>query len=323
MLLVTGATGLLGNSVVRELLGRGESVRVFARGLADRPELQGLDVEFCSGELTDRAALEKAASGCRAVIHSAAMIHIGHNRLEEARQVNVKGTAAVVAACRSAGSRLIYVSTVDTLPAAHSADRPLCEATPGLAKTVCTYVVSKGEAEQEVSAACAQGLDGVIVHPGFMLGPFDWKPSSGAMMLAIYRAPAVVAPRGTASVCDARDVAIAIANSISAGRRGEHYILAGENIGYPELCARMLSVMQKKKRVFRMGPVIPAAARLVDAWNRFSGSREKLFNGAAIAMGHLHHAYDSSKSQSELDYHRRPLDETLNDAWAWLRERFL
>ncbi len=65
-----------------------------------------------------------------------------------------------------------------------------------------------------------------------------------------------------------------------------------------------------------MGPVIPAAARMVDLWYRLPGTQEKLFNGAAIAMGGLHHEYDSSKAERELAYAHRPLDETLRDAWA-------
>ena len=323
MYLVTGATGLLGNCVVRELLNRGEQVRVYVRGQAQRAELAGLAVETVSGELDDLAALERAVTGCSAVVHCAAMIHIGYTRLDEARRANVTGTANIAEACRRAGCRLIYVSTVDTLSAAFSASAPLCENMPGIAKTVCTYVVSKQEAETAMKAACASGLDGLIVHPGFMLGPYDWKPSSGALMLAVRKAPAVVAPRGTASVCDARDVAAAIANSISAGVSGEHYILAGTNIGYPELCEHMLRIMQRRKRVFRMGPVIPAAARMVDSWTRWTGARELQFNGAAIAMGQLHHAYDSSKAERDLGYRRRPLDETLSDAWNWLQERFL
>jgi dihydroflavonol-4-reductase len=322
MLLVTGATGLLGNNVVRELLARGHRVRVLVRGAAPRPELEGLDLDVINGELADPAALERAVSGCRAVIHSAAMIHIGYTRLEEARRVNVAGTQSIAAACRAAGIRMIHVSTVDTLPAAAAIDRPIDETASGIAKTVCTYVVTKRESDRVVAAACAQGLDAVIVHPGFMLGPYDWKPSSGSLILAVKKAPVVVAPRGTASVCDARDVASAVVNALTAGRNGEHYILAGTNIGYPELCQRIVSVMQLPKRVVRMRKVIPTIARMVDVWNRLSGARERSFNGAALAMAHLHHSYDSSKAQRELDYQRRPLDETLADACAWLMEHF-
>lgn len=322
MILVTGATGLLGNNVVRELLARGEKVRVLVRGNAPRPELEGLDVEVISGQLHDEAAVQRAVSDCRAVVHSAALIHIGYTRLEEARRVNVAGTRTLADACHAAGIRMIHVSTVDTLPAAAAIEQPIDEKSPGVAKTVCTYVVSKRESDEVVASACKQGLDAVIVHPGFMLGPYDWKPSSGSLMLAVKKAPVVVAPRGTTSVCDARDVASAIANSITAGRTGEHYILAGSNIGYPELCERIVRVMGRPKRVFRMRKVIPAVARMVDVWNRTTGARERSFNGAALAMAHLHHAYDSSKAQRELGYQRRPLEETLVEAWAWLSQRF-
>jgi dihydroflavonol-4-reductase len=323
MLLVTGATGLLGNCIVRELLQRGEKVRVYVRGHVARAELAGLGVEVVQGELDDRRGLRQAAQDCQAVIHSAAMIHIGYTRLAEARRANVEGSKNVAEICRELGCRLVYVSTVDTLPSAVSAARPLDEQSSGVEKTACTYVLSKREAEAEVAAACAAGLDAVIVHPGFMLGPYDWKPSSGALMLTVYKAPVVVAPRGTASVCDARDVAAAIAGATTGGRSGEHYILAGINIGYPELFERMLQVMHRRKRVYRMGPVIPAAACIVDTWVRLTGAREGLFNGAAIAMGHLHHAYDSSKAQRELNYQCRPLEQTLSDAWEWLQEHFL
>lgn len=326
MILVTGATGLLGNSVVRELLSRGEQVRVLARASRDgsaRKELAGLDVETITGDLDDRDQVMQAAQGCRAVVHSAAMVHIGYQRLEEARQANVVGSETMARACQQVGARLVYISTVDTLPAACAPDQPLRESDKGLAKVECTYVISKREAEAKVAEVCRSGLDAVFIHPGFMLAPYDWKPSSGALFLAVYNAPFVVAPRGTASVCDARDVAAAIANSIERAASGQHYILAGENLAYPELCQRILSVMGKQKRVFRMGPVIPAVASIVDAWYRIGLTQEGLFNGAAIAMGCLHHAYDSTRAEQELNYHRRPLEETLQDAWQWLRTHHL
>jgi dihydroflavonol-4-reductase len=323
MILVTGATGLLGNCCVREWIARGEKVRVLVRPGPPRRELQGLDVEVVSGELHDPAAVERAVAGCRAVIHSAALIHIGWTRLDEARSVNVEGTQQIAAACLSHAARLIFVSTVDTLPAATCANSPLAEDTPGLAKPECTYVVSKRESEQVVVRAIARGLDAIIVHPGFMLAPYDWKPSSGQMMLGVAHMPVLFAPRGTASVCDARDVAAAIASAVSQGRSGEHYILAGENIPYAELWKQMLVAMQRDKRVYRMGPIIPTAIRGWEALARPLRFREALVNSASLTMGSLHHAYNSSKAEHELGYRRRPLEQTLREAWEWLRQHHL
>jgi dihydroflavonol-4-reductase len=273
MLLVTGATGLLGNCVVRELLAKGETVRALVRGELSRRELAGLDIELVRGSIEDAAAVQQAVNGCRAVIHCGALIHIGYQQVDQSRRINVEGTCHIIAACVAAGARLIHVSTVDTLPTAIDPQHPVNEESAGVPNTECAYVISKREAERAVVEACRASLDGVIVHPGLMLGPYDWKPSSGAMLLAMVKAPVLVVPRGTASVCDARDVAAAVVAAVTAGRRGEHYILAGENISYPELSRRMLEVAQQSKRIFRMGPVIPAVASLVDAWNKLTGCR--------------------------------------------------
>ncbi len=321
MILVTGATGLLGNNIVREALARQMAVRVYVRGHGPRIELQDLPIEVHRGELTDPNAMIQAAQGCSAVIHCAAMVHFGFRKLAESRQANVIGTQAVIDACKATNCRLIHVSTLDTLPAAVSPDQPINEQSSGVPKTRCDYVVSKTEAEAAVVAAVQEGLDALITHPGLMFAPYDWKPSSGALMATVAKAPWVPAPTGTSSVCDARDVANALLNALQCGVKGEHYILAGENISYQNLIQRIVAVMHQKKKVFRMGPIIPAAAKVVDLWNRVTGAQEGQFNGAVVAMSQLHHAYDSSKAERVLNYRRRPLDESLADAWAWLSQR--
>lgn len=320
MIFVTGGTGLLGNSIVRELCRRGHAVRVLCRKETSRTAFDGLDVEIVEGDLSDRHVLDSAVSGCTCVIHSAAMIHIGWYRMEPSRRVNVVGTEHVIAACTKYGARMIHVSTVDTLPAAFDVHRPIDEqSTDGLAKTRCAYVVSKVEAEQVVDAAIANAnLDAVVLHPGFMLGPFDWKPSSGRMMLEVNRAPIVAAPPGGCSLCDVRDVAHAAVESIQLGGRGEHYILAGENLTYQRLWKCMLQVTGRRRKVYRLGKGIRYVGSLIDCGFRFFPQKEGDVNGAAIAMGSLNHFYDSTKARRELGYRCRPSTETLQDAWEWL-----
>ncbi len=324
---VTGGTGLLGNNIVRELSRRNIPMKVLCRkGTARTPfeELPNstIAMEIIEGDINQPEVLDAAVAGCRAVIHSAAQIHIGWKKLAECRQVNVQGTKNIVAACLSHGARLVYVSTVDTLPAASDRQHPIKEegeGERGIPKTACTYVVTKTEAEQVVRHACdAQNLDGVIVHPGFMLGPYDWKPSSGRMMLEVNKAPIVAAPPGGCSLCDARDVAAAVVNAVDRGNRGERYILAGENLTYQEMWREMLAVTGRKRRVYRMGPAIGLVGAAIDAWNRLAITAEGDVNGAAIKMGSLNHYYNSSKAERELDYSRRPRLETLRDAWRWL-----
>lgn len=322
MIFVTGGTGLLGNCIVRELCQRGEPVRVLVRKATSKRPFEGLDVEVIDGDLGDDASLfHEATEGCRAVIHSAALIHLGWQQLEESRRINVQGTQHVIDACLSRKIRLVHVSTVDTLPAAIDANHPIAEdSVDGVPKVPCSYVVSKSEAEALVHKHITEAdLDAVIAQPGFMLGPYDWKPSSGRMMLEINKLPLVIAPRGGCSVCDARDVAQGIVNAIDRGRSGQNYILAGENLAYQALWQQMLDVSKRGKKVHRFGPFVQWVGAAIDLANRVLPIREGDVNGATIQMGNLRHFYRSDLAKQELDYTCRPVATTLADAWNWLK----
>lgn len=326
---LTGATGLLGNCILRQLLEMEQAkVRVLSRA-GGVPALDGLDIEVIKGDLSDEVVLADVIGSSDVVIHSAAYIHIGWDRLSESRSVNVEGTRRIAQACLDKGARLIYVSTVDTLPAATNFEAPITESglsasgRTGIAKTACSYVVSKTEAEAVVREMMNRGLDAVIVHPGFMLGPFDWKPSSGRMMLEVYKAPLPIAPPGGCSLCDARDVAKAIVYSVDRGRAGQNYILAGENLTYQQLWQQMLDATQRRRRVGRMGNSIRLVGKAIDACNRWLPIREGDVNGAAIEMGCLNHYYESALAEKELGYQRQPSSETLHDAWHWLQQHHL
>src|SRR5262245_16643868 len=108
--LVTGATGLVGNNVVRQLLERGQSIRVLGRDTSASKPLEGLDVEIVRGDIRDPQALETACRGVNRVIHAAAVVQIGRSGMELQRAVNVEGTRNVAAAARKAGARLVHVS---------------------------------------------------------------------------------------------------------------------------------------------------------------------------------------------------------------------
>ena len=104
--LVTGSTGLVGNHVVRRLLNEGQAVRVLIRQQSDPRPLEGLPVEICCGDVRDAESVRAACRGVAAVIHAAAMIHLGWTKLEAAREINVSGTRNVAQATRDAGARL-------------------------------------------------------------------------------------------------------------------------------------------------------------------------------------------------------------------------
>lgn len=319
---VTGGTGLLGNTIIRQLIDAGDDVIALCRTEPDGGVFDGLNVEVVLGDLSDQEQIEDAIARCDGVIHSAGLIHFGWTRLKESMRVNRDGTRLIVNACIKHDCRMVHVGTVNTLAVGSKAgagdeETPLNNAG---GQVPCSYVLSKRAGVEEVLEGVERGLRAVIVHPGFMLGPWDWKPSSGRMMLEVGKGWKPLAPAGGCSVCDSRDVATATIHALRAGGDdGRQFILAGENVDYKTLWTEMAKRMGTRPPIMRLGPLMRVIGGLGgDLWARIS-KNEGLVNSAGIRMSSCFHWHDSSRAQSELQYQTRSIGEILDDSSQWLK----
>ncbi len=320
--LVTGATGLLGNNVVRALLQRDYPVRILVRQGCDPRPFEGLNVQIARGDICDLDQVHKAMDGVSAVIHCAAWVRIGWTGLDTARAVNVDGTQNVAQAALKFGARMVHVSTVNTLSIG-SQDQPADEDMPPWGEVACPYIVTKCEGEQIVMSLVAKGLDAVVIHPGFILGPWDWKPSSGEMLLRMATKFTPMVPRGGCSVCDVRDVAEGIMAALERGKTGRHYILAGENLSYFQLARMCASLTGKNGPSRPAGPIFLLIIKMISAYSdvhTFLTGREGAFNSAAIRLSEQGHYYSSERAKAELNYNFRPAGEAVEAAWQWFQE---
>ena len=322
---VTGGTGLLGNTILRQLTDAGCKSVTLLRQQPDADVFRGIDTEFIMGDLLDEKLIGTVVQDCDAVIHAAGLIHIGWKRLEESMRVNGDGTRVIVDACLRNRKKLIHVGTVNTM-AVGTPEKPADETT-GLANAggqiACSYVLSKRVGVEEVKRGVEQGLQAVILCPSFMLGPWDWKPSSGRMLIAMSKGWKVLAPAGGCSVCDARDVAAATIASIEMDLpSGREFILAGENMTYMQLWTEMARRFGKRAPLMRIGPMQSwVAGAFGDMVALFAA--EPSFNSAGIKMSAQFHWYDSSRAQEELGYRPRQADQSIDDAFRWLKEQHL
>jgi dihydroflavonol-4-reductase len=313
--LVTGATGLVGNNVVRMLVERGERVCALVRDPGDK-SLAGLPIELVQGDVCDGEAVGRAVAGVDRVIHSAARVHLGWSGLELQQSVNVEGTRNVAKAARKAGVRMVHVSSVDAL-ALGSRAQPADEECPAEGSVQCPYVVTKREAERALVELIAEGLDAVIVNPVYMFGPWDWKPSSGRMILEVAKGWALLAPPGGNDFADVRDVAAGILTAAERGQRGRRYILGGEPLSYLEawrMIADVVGVRGPRRKMLAPGLFI--AGRFGDLWAKIRGVEGDI-NSAAIAMARLEHHYSYARAAAELDYRPRPARDAVEAAWKW------
>jgi dihydroflavonol-4-reductase len=317
-ILVTGATGLVGNNVVRMLLDRGDTVRVLVRSTSDPRPLTGLLVERALGDVRDKEALVGALEGVDWVIHSAAVVQIGWRGLAFQRAVNVEGTRNVAQAARQHGVRMIHVSSVDALGIG-TPEEPGHEDMPSTGHVECPYVLSKREAEAALQEEVAKGLHAVIVNPAFMLGKWDWKPSSGQMLLEIASGMGLFAPPGGNDFCHVEDVACGILAAMERGQSGRRYILGGHPLSYKEAWTIFAGICGARKPIGTTGrALLWVVGKLGDLWG-WIRRKEPVINSAATAISCLPHHFSSARATEELGYSLRPIEEAVQDAWDWFQ----
>lgn len=283
---VSGATGFVGRHVAEALRAGGAEVR---------------DERV---DLVDRHALERAVEGCDAVFHVAALYSYRASA-EEFERVNVAGTRNVVAACLAQGvSRLVHTSTAGTCgPVEGRVATEEDEPPPW--ELVVPYKRTKLAAERLVLAAARDSLDAVVVNPTTPVGPGDRKPTpTGAMIAGVARGriPGYVAGTGL-NVVDVRDVARGHVLAHERGKRGERYLLGGENLALSELFTRIKALAGRGGPLIRVPYAVARAAAVV-----------RLVNADEVRLARLPMYFSSEKAHNRLGYDPEPVSSALEIA---------
>ena len=323
--LVSGATGFVGAAVARALLRDGWQVRALARPGSDRRNLRGQELEIATGDLLDRASLERAATDCDALFHAAADYRLGARDTAQLYRTNVEGTRAMLNAAQQAGvTRMVYTSSVACIgiPADGA---PGSEDTPvAVGDMIGHYKRSKFLAEQAVRELAVAGLPVVIVNPSTPIGPGDVKPTpTGQLVLdaARGRMPAYV-DTGL-NVVHVDDVANGHLLAFAHGRIGERYILGGVDMTLREILTQIARLVGRHPPRLRLprGPLMPFAYLAEGIAVLTGGTTRLTVEGLRMAGKRMY--FTSDKAVRELGYRWRPPVEAFADALAWMREQGL
>ena len=295
--LVTGGTGYLGRAVVNALSARGHQLVIFARS-ATRAGLPGAAID---GDIRDRAALERAAAGCDAISHSAALVSIWRRRREDFDEINVGGLRNVLAVAGAARiPRVLYTSSFVALP-------PRGRTEPLLAND---YQRTKVIADRVADEAVRDGAPLVRVYPGVVYGPGSFTEGNLVGRLIAdhlkHKLPGLVGPENRWSYGYVEDVAAGHCAALERGRVGGRYALGGENA--PQ--RRVFEIVQQLTGR-RPPPRIPfPAAALLGAAeelrvNLFGGT--PLLTRGAVEIFRHDWSLDSSDAIRDLGYTLTPL----------------
>jgi farnesol dehydrogenase len=296
--LVTGGTGYLGRAVVSALASRGHDVVVFARS-ASRSGLPGTMID---GDIRDRAAVARAAEGCDAISHAAALVSIWRRRRADFDDINVGGLRNVLAAAAANRTpRVLYTSSFVAIP-------PRGRTEPLLAND---YQRTKVEADAVAGQAVGEGVPLIRVYPGVVYGPGTFTEGNLVGRLIAdhlaHKLPGLVGPEQRWSYAYVDDVAAGHCAALERGAVGGRYALGGENA--PQ--RRVFEILQQLTGR-RPPPRIPfPIAALMGAAEEL---RVTLFGGTPLitrgAVEIFRHDWslDSSEAIRDLGYTLTPLD---------------
>jgi dihydroflavonol-4-reductase len=319
--LVTGANGLLGSHVVRELLNRNYKVRVLVRSGSDFRALNNCDVEYCFGQIDSGKDLAKALVGCQFVIHAAARTAQAPSALQHYRKANVESTREIIKACKKYKvKRMVFVSTANCFGNG-SKEKPGNELLPFIPWLKNSgYAYSKLLAqEMVVNEAKNKGLDAIVLNPTFLIGEQDFKPSSGQIFAHALNKRLVFYPPGGKNFVDVELAAQGVVNALTKGKSGECYLLAGENYSYRSFFA-LVKKLENKRAMFIPLPkfVLLFAGACGCALDKLFGLPVKLTytNARMLCLGNY---FLAQKASEQLDFKIAPIHKSAEKAILWFK----
>jgi len=316
--LVTGAAGFLGSHVTRQLVARGENVRVLLRPSSQNRAIADLPLEYVTGDLRDAASLDRAMKDVLRVFHVAADYRLWAKRSREIYESNVGGTKNVLAAAKRAGvERLIYTSTVATI----AVDRPALpnESTDAkLEEMVGHYKRSKWMAEREVLNAAKDGLPVIVAMPTTPVGPWDWKPTpTGKIILDFLNGKMPGYVETGLNFVGVEECAAGHLLVADKGKVGERYLLGGENLTLKQMLDALAKITGLPAPTLKIPHGLALGVAYANtAFSRLIG-REPGITVEGVKIARHMMFVDCSRSQRELDFKAGPVAAALERAVRW------
>ncbi|GAB2498762.1 NAD-dependent epimerase/dehydratase family protein [Arenimonas alkanexedens] len=317
--LVTGATGFLGQHLVRELVSDGVSVRGLSRSAAGDAALVALGAMPVRGHLGDADALNAAATGTQAVFHTAADTNNWGPGDAVQTETNVGGTARLLQAARAAGvGTFVHTSSVSAY--SHLVHGTLREDVPQRgAESWINYERTKYAAERLVRES---GLPFLVFQPSHILGPGDRNNWSNLIRL-VDAGKLPGAPPGSGAFADVREIARAQVRAWRQPARDETWLVGGEHASFQALVSEIGRQLDKPTPSRPMPAwLLRGLARTLDLASRITRKRPDL-TPAAVTFTCHELKVDSGKAERELGYRSTPLPALLADTIAWLRAEAL
>ncbi len=294
MILVTGATGLVGSHLVAQLIKDGKKIRAIYRSAIPSIDT-AYEIEWVKGDILDVESLEQAMVGVQQVYHCAAMVSFNPKKKALLHQTNIEGTANVVNACLDAGvQKLLFVSSVAALGRIRE-NGPIDERMNWTEESSNSeYGKSKYLAEMEVWRGIGEGLNAVIVNPVIILGAGDWNNGSSGIFKSAYEEFPWYT-EGTSGFVDVQDVVRGMILLMKHNVSAERFILSGANLPYKEVFTQIAKNFHKKPPHRKVTSLIAAIVWRMEAIKAMFTGKDPLLTKETAKTAAAKANFDNTK----------------------------
>ncbi|MFT6287807.1 MAG: dihydroflavonol-4-reductase [Halieaceae bacterium] len=323
--LITGATGFIGNHVTRLCLERGDDVRVMVMPGEDRSPLIGMEVEVVEGNLLDPESLVRAVQGIEQLYHLAALFAIWTKDPDLHFKINVDGARSILTAAHRAGvEKIVVTSSVAAIGIVGEGKWADENTAFNSWPWASDYILSKYISHLMVRSLIADGLPATLVLPGMPFGPGDRAPTpTGTMILRTLKGQMKNYWDGGVPAVDVRDVAAGHLLAMEKGRIGESYLLANRDGNMPnrellQLIGRVAGVDNVATTEVSAATML-RVAKVVEFWSKLTGRAPMTTYKNTMYV--VQHGYvDPTKAIEELGLPQTPIETAVRDSVAWFRE---
>lgn len=318
--LVTGGTGFLGSNIAESLIEQGYNVRILRRKNSTLSNIRMLDAEHAIGDVRDIDAVQKAIQGCDTVFHTAAMISYWKKQRSEMFSINIDGTKNVVEACLNHNiERLIHTSSIAAIGEAKNGMLTRESDLLDLSSETIGYKISKHHSEKLIYDGISRGLDAVILYPSIIIGPGDIHFHGGQIIRDVFKGRFFYYPTGGTNIVYVKDVVKGHISAAKRGKRGERYILSGENLTYKEILSTVADIVGAKHPFLKMPKaVIQILATIIESGADVLGKKPWITKELVERIG-KRRWYSSEKAIKELGYSFLPFRDSVGLTFEWYR----
>lgn len=310
MILVTGATGLVGSHLILTLLENHPAVRAICRTEISKEKTKAVfqlynkeslfkNIQWIQADITDVPSLDAAFESVEYVYHCAGLISFNPKDEEKLRKVNIEGTANIVNFCIDHQvKKLCFVSSIAALGDLKEHETLITENTewnPELPHS--DYAISKYGAEMEVWRGQQEGLNVIIVNPGIILGPGFWTSGSGQLFSRVKNGMFFYT-RGTTGYISVNDVVKCLIHCMESVVNGERYCLVAENYSFEYILNIVATALKAKPPKIFASREITALAWRFDYLLSAIFQRERSLTKLMVRSLHQKAIYSNEKIKS-------------------------